>query len=242
MTIGNQAALAESDVATYLSQHPDFFQGHLHLLESMHVPHPSGNAISLISKQLEIFRAKHHELESQLIALINIARENDTSFNRLHQLTLTLLEATTLEQVMINLEMALKAFFITDFIAIRLIQEPIADARLTDLFVAPTDPHLRHFEQIFSNVQPFCGQPTDAQRQFLFGDKAAAVQSCAIIPVVYPRVNALLAIGSSNEEGFHSGMGSIFLTQICEIVATRLVSLLPPVALNLPQSPLSTSY
>ena len=48
--------VSEVEVDAYLQQHPEFFQHHLDLLEKMHIPHPSGNAISLISKQLEIFR------------------------------------------------------------------------------------------------------------------------------------------------------------------------------------------
>ena len=69
--------LSASQVEDYLQQHPDFFHEHLNLLEQMSIPHPSGTAISLISKQLELFRSKHHEMENQLNALIEIARNND---------------------------------------------------------------------------------------------------------------------------------------------------------------------
>ena len=69
-----------SQVEEYLQHHPDFFHEHLNLLELMSIPHPSGAAISLISKQLELFRSKHYEMESQLNELIEIARDNDTSF------------------------------------------------------------------------------------------------------------------------------------------------------------------
>lgn len=227
MTQDTHEALTEHDVVQYLQQHPDFFKGHLELLAAMHVPHPSGTAISLISKQLELFRSKHHELENQLTALIDIARENDTSFTRLHQLTLALLEANTLEQVVVNLKTALADFFVTDFTAIRLIQEPISTTLLPDLFIASDDSHLNHFAQELRSGQPSCGIPTEAQAAFLFGESAAAVKSCALIPMVYPRLNALLAIGSRDEDGFHAGMGNIFLTQISEVVATRLVALLP---------------
>ncbi len=75
MTTNDQASgLTEQEVVDYLQQRPDFFHEHLGLLATMHIPHPSGSAVSLISKQLELFRAKHHELENQLTALIDIAR------------------------------------------------------------------------------------------------------------------------------------------------------------------------
>ncbi len=226
MTDSDSTELNSRDIAQYLRQHPEFFQEHLDLLEIMQIPHPSGNAISLISKQLELFRVKHHELENQLTALIDIARENDTSFNRLHQLTLALLEADNLEQVIANLEFSLAECFGTDFIAVKIIQEPPEDAALSNLFVAPYETGLQHFENILSSCLPKCGRPTLQQARFLFGVQAMEVKSCAIIPLAYTHVQAILAIGSREEMRFHYSMGSLFLTQISEIVATRLVSLL----------------
>ncbi len=224
--LDNNVSEQAQQVADYLRQHPEFFHEHLDLLEAMHIPHPSGNAISLISKQLELFRSKHRELENQLQALIDIARENDTSFNRLHQLTLALLEADTLDQVIANLEFALAECFGTDFIAIRIIQQLPHESGLTNLFVLPDDEGLQHFENILSTSQPKCGRPTLPQARFLFGEDAADVKSCAIIPLSYTHISAILAIGSREETRFHYSMGSLFLTQISEIVGTRLISLL----------------
>lgn len=218
--------ISARDVEQYLREHPDFFNEHLDLLEQMQIPHPSGNAISLIAKQLELFRGKHHELENQLTALIEIARENDTSFTRLHQLTLALLEANTLEQVVVNLQLALSECFATEFVAIRIIQAVPIDSSLADLIVKPDDERLQHFVQELTTAQPRCGHPTIGQARFLFGEDAMAVKSCAIIPLSYTHITAILAIGSREEARFHYSLGSLFLTQISEIVATRLVSLL----------------
>ncbi|NOT86124.1 MAG: DUF484 family protein [Methylococcaceae bacterium] len=227
MTEAKQTTVTENDVVNYLQQNPEFFQEQLALLEVMRIPHPSGDAISLISKQLELFRSKHHALENQLTELINIARENDNSFNRLHKLTLTLLQATSLEQVVINLKQALTEFFLTDLIAIRLIQEPSTPSALAGLFIAPGDKRLHYFQKELTTAQPFCGAPTDSQAEFLFGERASVVKSCAIIPMVYPQIKAILAIGHTDAMGFHADMGSIFLTQISEIAVTRLISLNP---------------
>ena len=115
-------ALSTADVEEYLTQHPDFFHSHVHLLEHLHIPHPSGVATSLISKQLEIFRNKHQELEAQLNSLIEIARDNDTSFIRMHKLTLALLEATCLESVVNNIECVLTEYFLNDFVGLRILE------------------------------------------------------------------------------------------------------------------------
>lgn len=217
--------LNEDDVVDYLRLHPDFFQRHLDLLEAMMIPHPSGGAVSLISKQLEIFRGKHQEQESQLIALIEIARENDAAFNRMHELTLAMLEANSLEDAVANLNDVMAECFLTDFVAVKVIKD-VTDSPLSNLFVQPDDPALKHFSQELQTNQPKCGRPTLAQARFLFGNDAADVRSCAIIPMAFTQLEGLLAIGSRDEMRFHYSMGSLFLTQMSEIIGTRLISLL----------------
>ncbi|WFP49022.1 DUF484 family protein [Methylomonas sp. EFPC3] len=220
-----RADITDALVVDYLRLHPDFFHHHLDLLEQMHIPHPSGNAISLISKQLEIFRVKHQEQESQLNALIDIARENDASFNRMHELTLAMLEANSLEDAIANLSDVLSECFLTDFVGIKIIRGGVYSP-ISNLFVTADEPNLKHFANELATNQPKCGRPTLAQATFLFGDAAMEVKSCAIIPMVFTQLEGLLAIGSRDESRFHYSMGSVFLTQMSEIIGTRLISLL----------------
>ncbi|PKM11633.1 MAG: DUF484 domain-containing protein [Gammaproteobacteria bacterium HGW-Gammaproteobacteria-3] len=225
MTQQQHTPLSSKQVADYLQQHPEFFNEHLQLLEYMTIPHPSGEAISLVSKQLEIFRSKHRELENQLNALVEIARENDIAFNHMHHLTLALLDAGNLEEAIANLNHVFTEYFLTDFVAIRIIARG-EHAALSHLFIDPGDPQLKHFDQILSHNQAKCGRPTLAQAKMLFGEAATEVGSCAIIPMAFTQLEGLIAIGSRQDKRFHYSMGSLFLTQISEIIGTRLISLL----------------
>ena len=225
MSQDSQMEITEQQVKEYLQQHPDFFQHHLDILEKMHIPHPSGNAISLISKQLEVFRAKHQEQENQLAALIDIARDNDAAFNRMHELTLSMLEARCLEDVVANLAEVLHDCFLTDFVAIKIIQER-ADSPISNLYVAPEDAGLKYFADELKTNKARCGRPTFPQACFLFGDAAPEVKSAAIIPMVFTQMEGLLAIGSRDETRFHFSMGSMFLTQMSEVVGSRLIALM----------------
>jgi uncharacterized protein YigA (DUF484 family) len=218
--------LTSTQVEQYLREHPEFFNEHLHLLEHMRIPHPSGNAISLISKQLELFRIRHQELENQLIELIEIARENDTSYVRMHKLTLALLDSMTIEEAVVNLEMVLSEYFFTDFVAVRIIKQSPPDAMMSNLYIGPNSDELKPFSKELSSNQPTCGKPTLAQAKFLFGDAALEVQSYAIIPMMFTQLEGFLAIGSREDGRFHFSMGSLFLTQMSEIVGTRLITLL----------------
>jgi len=216
--------LTTSQVEDYLEKHPEFFHHHLGLLENMSIPHPSGNAVSLISKQLEIFRSKHQELENQLTALIEIARDNDTSFSRMHELTLALIEAKTIEDAVANLDKVFAECFLTDFSSIRIIKNN-TDSAVSNIFVDTDDERLQHFDKELTTNKPKCGRPTLAQAQFLFGDIATEVKSCAIIPMVFTELEGIIAIGSRDETRFHYSMGNLFLTQMGEVIATRLISL-----------------
>lgn len=227
MTDGALNSISEEQVVEYLKNHPHFFQGHLELLEDLHIPHPSGSAVSLISKQLELFRAKHKEQENQLIALIDIARENDASFNGMHELALAMLESNSLEDVVANLSEVLAECFMTDFVALKVIGDR-PDAPISQMFVQADDEALKHFSQELATNQPKCGRPTLAQARFLFGDAASEVRSCAIIPMSFTLVEGLIAIGSRDDQRFHYSMGTLFLAQISEIIGTRLIALLHP--------------
>lgn len=217
--------LTAEQVENYLQHHPEFFNDHLELLENMTIPHPSGNAISLISKQLEIFRGKHQELENQLSALIEIARDNDTAVSRMHHLTLALLDSATLEDAVANLDHVFKDYFRTDFAVIKIIDDR-RQASIANLFIAADAPELQHFYAILNSNKPKCGRPTLAQARAMFGDAAAEVKSCAFVPMVFTELEGLIAIGSREENRFHYSMGSLFLRQMSEIIGTRLISLL----------------
>jgi uncharacterized protein YigA (DUF484 family) len=217
--------ITAAQVETYLRQHPEFFHDHLNLLEQMSIPHPSGNAISLISKQLEIFRSRHHDLENQLTELIDIARDNDTSVNRMHKLTLALLDATTLEEAVANLNVVLSEYFLVDFVAVRIIKQ-CPDGAMCHLFIEPFSKDLEPFMSELASNQPKCGRPTITQARVLFGELAFEVKSCAIIPMAFTELEGILAIGSREEGRFHYNMGNLFLNQMSEIIATRLITLL----------------
>jgi uncharacterized protein YigA (DUF484 family) len=218
--------LTAEDVEDYLQHHPDFFNKHLHLLEKMHIPHPSGNAVSLVSKQLEIFRVKHHEQENQLMTLIEIARDNDIACTRMHKLTLALLDATSLEDVINHLNIVLSEYFLTDFVALRIIK-PTGISTIANLFMASDSNSLKPFATELGSNQPSCGRPTLTQAKTLFGDSALEVRSCVIIPMLFTQLEGILAIGSREDGRFQNGMGNLLLTQMSELIATRLISLIP---------------
>jgi uncharacterized protein YigA (DUF484 family) len=220
-----ESLVSAAEVEVYLHQHPDFFHDHLDLLEILKVPHPCGEAVSLISRQISLLRDSNRQLKSQLSEILQIARDNDALHQRIHQLTLTLLDATTLDDALGGLTWSLHEYFQADFVTVKIVQ-PVVASPIADLYVPPDDAGLALFASVLEVGKPYCGQPHRDQAKYLFGDNASKVLSCALIPLQHAGFKGLLAIGSRDASRFQSGMGLHFLGQLGEVVSSRFAALL----------------
>ena len=212
-------------VESYLVRHPTFFAKRHTLLEHMKVPHPSGDAISLISRQVSLLREKNHKLQAQLDELIKIARTNDELFQKMHRLTLALFDAVSLEDTLTGLEIQLRESFQADFSRLCIIHA-VTRPPIDNTFIDPNHADLKHFEKLFETGKPRCGHPTYSQSAFLFGEHAKEVLSVAMIPMQHADMTSILAIGSCKEDRFHARMGHLFLSQMGEIISSHLDNLI----------------
>jgi uncharacterized protein YigA (DUF484 family) len=214
----------EQGVVAWLRLHPDFFAHHPDLLEKMAVPHPCGEAVSLVQVRMELQREKIRALQEQLDELLDIARDNDSLMLRLNRLILKLLVAGSPPAVLEHLEETLRKGFAADLIALRL-NRAVGD---TPFAAELTADHERLFETLFAAGQPKCGFLAEAQRSALFGPEAPDARSSALVPLRHGTLKGILAIGSRDPRRFHPGMGHQFLQQLGEVVAARLAALLHP--------------
>jgi uncharacterized protein YigA (DUF484 family) len=215
----------DTQVADYLGRHPDFFHRHLALLEILRVPHPCGEAVSLVARQIDLLRQRNHGLQAQFNELLRVARENDALFGRLHQLTLALLEANTLDDALAGLKWSLHEGFRADFVAVRIFR-PVPRTAVGNLYLVPEPTLGVLLEPLLKTCEPTCGKPPQLLVEFLFGKDAPEVRSCALVPLCHAGLKGVLAIGGRSAERFRPDMGHLFLTRMGEIVAARLVALL----------------
>ena len=57
---------------------------------------------------------------------------------------------------------------------------------------------------------------------FLFGSKARWVQSVALVPLGDHGSLGVMAIGSSDQNRFYPGMGTLFLDLLADVITARL--------------------
>jgi len=218
--------LDDDTVAGFLVDEPDFFSRRPEVLAKLKVPHGSGASVSLIEKQVEVLRGQNRSLERKLVDLIEVARANDAAIERIHQLALNLMESADLSELLTNLQDVLRSRFMADEVAIVLFSSTKkgdgAALASPARHVERDAPPLEHFANFIKANKPHCGRLRPPQLEFLFGDKAGAIGSCALIPLGPRAELGLLAIGARSEDQFAPTLGTVYLTHIGELVATAL--------------------
>lgn len=218
--------LSEQAVHDYLAAHPDFFEHNANLLSSLHLPHASGSAVSLVERQVSMLRQKDLKLERQLKELIEVARANDLLSAKIHELTLQLLSANDLQTTIAAIEEAMRSGFDADQAVLVVFGDPgaFADISAGRFFraVARKDAALKPFSTFLNGSGARCGRIRDSQREFLFHNDAAEIGSAALVPLGKGAEIGFLAVGSIDAGHFHPGMSIDFLTRLGDLIAGAL--------------------
>lgn len=218
-----QQLATDLELISLLRENADILQRHPELLAVLEVPHDTGNAISLIERQVVVLREQTKAQDSRLRELMDVARGNERLAVSRHNLALNLLAAHDLDDVISTVLDVLSNELSADFAVINLFsndKERIEQA--PDLFVDAHDEALSAFKTMLEQKSTVCGRAISEQKEFLFGDNADAINSVAIIPLVSGANLGLIGLGSVDIERFSPSMGTDFLSQIGEIISAAL--------------------
>lgn len=217
-------AVTPAEVASYLRRHPAFLHDYPDLALTLLPPREEGKTTSLASYQLDVLRDKNRELGRRLTELVNIANENEQLVQRVHALNLSLMREATLAGSVRRVVAGLREDFNTEFVRLVLLRAdpelPAADW----LIVQPQGVQaLPEFAEFFRNGEALCGRLQPEKLDFLFGKHADDVHSSALLALGERDAPlGLLAIGSTDTNRFHPGMGTMFLKLIGETVAAAI--------------------
>ncbi len=229
-TNNNLISMDEEKITiSYLQQHADFFNQHRDLLLALKIPHISGGATSLIERQVSQLREQNIYLTKNLDDLISIAKDNESSNQRMHRLTLELLSCGGFDKVESVLDGILCEEFSVDSVALKLFPEPAASAKQAEhLLVKNATVLLRELEKILNKRKPACGVFKNLPLQPLFQERAEHITSIAVIPLFVEKNSCFgaLVLGSQNINRFNASMGTHFLEQLGEILSHALYRLI----------------
>lgn len=211
----------EEEMVAWLRDHPEFFTRHPELVESLHIPHPCWPAVSLLEYQNRLLREHVQRLHDKLMELVNIARDNDRLAERVQRLALGLLDARGgLDELLHGVKAILRDEFKADCVALCLAVPPTVCLSAVEELLRPDV--VRLFEDVFRAGRPQCGLLSSEQAAALFSDGAFHAISAALIPLDNGQWRGLLAVGSSDANRFHPGVGTLFLERIGELVSQAL--------------------
>ena len=213
----------EQQLLELLKDYPDILVRNPALLAELEIPHESGQAISLIERQVGVLRDKLRTTDKRLRELMDIARGNERLAESRHRLAINLLGSHDLDDVISIVLDELGNELGADFAVIRLITDN--SDRLNDkpeLFIDKNTAELNAFSTMLDNRKSLCGRCTDEQNHFLFGEDADQIGSAAVIPLAAGSKLGLLGLGGKDERRFSIAMGTEFLSQIGELVSAAL--------------------
>lgn len=204
----------EQTLVAFLNDNPDFFDRNPELLSRLELPHGNGSAVSLIERQVAVLREQAEQSRRKLEEFVAIARENELLNERLHHLTVKLIECCDFEEVINTLQDLLHDDFRAEAVELHLYSASEAEHLV--------NPDLDGFREFLDSSRPRCGRLPAGQLKYLFGPQAEDIASTALIPIKGEALLGVLAIGSHSEHRFHPGMGTDYLIRLGEIVSKTL--------------------
>lgn len=202
-------------VVAYLRAHPTFFAEHDELLVEQRIPHQRGDSVSLVERQLKLLRDRNIEMRHRLSQLMDVARDNDRLFDKTRRLILDLLDANSLEEVVMAVEDSLRQEFQVPFVSLILFGE---NAAPVGRWVSGAEAQ-QAIGGLIAGGKTTSGSLREHELAFLFGDaQHKEVGSSAVATLEYQGLHGVLAIGSRDPQHYKSSVGTLFLSYIAEVL------------------------
>jgi len=218
-----QQLAIDLELISLLRENSDILQRHPELLAVLEVPHQSGQAVSLIERQVSVLRQQTQEQDKRLRELMDVARDNERLVESRHNLALNLLAAHDLNDVVSTVLDVLSNELSADYAVVKLFsddKERIEES--SGLFVDASDEALTAFKTMLEQKNTVCGKAIIEQKSFLFEENADNIKSVAVIPLVAGANLGLIGLGANDVERFKPSMGTDFLSQIGDLVSASL--------------------
>ncbi|MBD3656583.1 MULTISPECIES: DUF484 family protein [Marinobacter] len=219
--------LSREDVAEYLRDNPDFFIDQDELLRSLTLPHDSGRAISLVERQVHLFREQRDTLRRELVELVSIARHNDRLFEKSKRLLMQVIEARNLNEMAAAIDDSIRGDFGLDAASLLLFTDlPLPVTAEGALHVVSPAQAQQHLGTLLEGQRAVCGQFRESEREFLFPEREDPIASVALVPLRNDELLGVFAVGSCEAGYFDQSMGSLFLSYISDTLSRLLPAML----------------
>jgi hypothetical protein len=221
MSTDKKNKVSNKEIAEYLILNPNFFKENPEVLNSIEIIHESGAAVSLIQKQVELLRSNYNSTTDKLMELLGIAKNNEDIFILTKELILSLIDASSIEEIVALIEKS----FVADFGA----------KKSKVLFFTESSKNLpkgrvknpAEARNILGNLlkpgKIFCGEVNKKVAKFIFNQKTG-VKEMALVPLNSSSLLGLIALGSDQPGKYSDNKDTLFLDFIAEVVSKLIDS------------------
>ncbi len=217
--------LSREDIARYLRTHSDFFMHHSELIETLAIPHETGEAVSLVERQVELLRNKNKELDRKLQQLITVAKDNERVSRRLHSMALSIVSIKGYDATLSGMQELLHTDFPGTKVYLSLFDVmPSTNIKDCDYIEAPLLKS-KLIQDLFSSRRRGVAFLTKRQIENVFKlhEGKKPIRSAAAVALKKQQQQlGVLFLGSTDANRFQSGMGTLFLGNLGEILGAKL--------------------
>lgn len=220
--MGDSQRLTDADVVQFLRDNPDFFIAKDDLLAGLRIPHNSGQATSLIERQLAVYRERNVELRQRLSDLLENARRNDKLFAKTKRLVVSLVNAQNWIDIQAALDDSLRQDFHVDHWSLIYFTQQKLESPLRSISDKNKQ---RDIHRLFKGHRAFCGQLTDEAMDLLLDEQHSSAESIAAAQIRNGQQTGVISVASDDPKFYRSSMETLFLDYIADVLGIILPTL-----------------
>lgn len=224
VNIDRPLQLDETLVAAYLEEHPDFFNHHPHLLQSLRVPHQEKGAVSLVEIQQQRLRHKIESLEQEITDLMTMARRNERIYLTYVNLLPELMRCHSFAELEKRLSLALVGDLQVAEVSLRLNSQRFNLPDTMSEYAMSPEQLERLWVTRMSREPYYFGRLSLGEQALLFRD-TSQVSSVAMVPLGPRAEFGLFTAASSDADHYIADMDNLLLSQLCDVIASLLPEL-----------------
>ena len=199
------------DIEIFLLDNPDFFVSREALLSELDFKHDSGNASSLLERQIKRLREEQNTLMDLLTSFVGEAKVNEDLFIKSKNLTLSILEANDDDEVTTEVVNEFTKNFGVDKCLLRFFNNSEI-AKLED-----------QTELSLHKGAIHCGSFSSEKLSILFD--SSKIESAVIAVLVHGKKIGVLQLGSYERTKYLGDEDTTFIEYVRDVLEKRLSSL-----------------
>lgn len=250
MLVEEQAFDGDLYVADYLREAPDFFTRNPDLLLELEVPHRERGAVSLVERRLTLHREQYSNLQQRLSEIVDVAQQNDHLSELLHDYSVGLMAADSLEAVFEYTKTILAKRLRCEMTnAVILKTDDMNEEHFSDYVSFGDAKQCASMSDLHARKSVYCGYPISNRVDQFFPNQSDTIKSIAIIrlgkadlpnivtmkaidagvnqetrPADKATAFGYLALASADRSRFAPHMGTDFLSRFGSLLSARMAA------------------